>query len=202
MCVNLLLLTLSCVATGPPCTWPTCFSSHSILAMRIYFFNLVRMKSQLKPINSPIYVVMETRRAIWLPPTRVKWYVWARAKAVNKSAPQEGAARATVAAMRNVETIVICAEPNMERREEMKASTWQHRCLKTAITPFMDAETLKLSVLPDKSGTTSCFSLPDICRRKAGHHPLPNSGTHSHQTSLISTRFLCSNPDSKPICSR
>lgn len=170
--------------------------------MRIYFFQFSpnEITAQTHKLSN---LRCDGNETSYLAPTNTGQVIlWARAKAVNKSAPQEGAARATVAAMRNVETIVICAEPNMERREEMKASTWQHRCLKTAITPFMDVETLKLSVLPDKSGTTSCFSLPDICRRKAGHHPLPNSGTHSHQTSLVLTRFLCSNPDSKPICSR
>lgn len=93
MFVNLPLLTISCVAMGPPCTWPTCFPSRSVLTMRLYFSISVKMKSQLKPINSPIYIVMETRKAILVPQKPVKWYAWVRAKAVNKSSPQENVAR-------------------------------------------------------------------------------------------------------------
>lgn len=43
----LCVLTLSCVAADPPCTWPACFFPCSMSTMRIDFFNSVIIKSQL-----------------------------------------------------------------------------------------------------------------------------------------------------------
>lgn len=37
MCVNLLLLTLSCVATGPPCAWPTFFLPQHLSNENLFF---------------------------------------------------------------------------------------------------------------------------------------------------------------------